>query len=328
MPIADLIKDPNIFGIAIVRPFGLILLAIYNFVQNYGLTVIVFALLVKLVCIPLAVKGKKSMMAMSAMQKELQALQKKYANNREKLNDEMQKLYSKHGVSPMGGCLPQIIPLFVMMGLYYAVQQPLQYILGLGRDSILALGNLVGVTEGSYTVQITIAEQLNRFVTAGGTFPAEVMNCISSSDTAAVLMPLDFNFFGLNLANTPSLREPSLMWLIPLLSGATAFLSMRIMQKMQGNQQSAAAGQMKMLNILSPLMSLYFAFILPGAIGIYWIFNNVFTCLQEIVLTRHYRSKMEKKQLAEQTAAQAERAAKKAKNDAVVQQQKQQKGGK
>ena len=75
------------------------------------------------------------------------------------------------------------------------------------------------------------------------------------------------------------------------------------MQKMQGTQNSAAAGQMKMLNFMMPLMSLYFAFILPGAIGIYWIFNNVFTCVQEIILTKTLRGKQEAKQAAEVPAS-------------------------
>ena len=129
--LSNLIKDPNIFGYLIVRPFGLILLSLYNFVHNYGLAVILFALIVKLCCVPLAIKGKKSMLAMTALNAEMQQLQKKYANNRAKLNEEIQALYERRGVSPMSGCLPQFIPLPIMMGLYYAVQQPLQYIVGL-----------------------------------------------------------------------------------------------------------------------------------------------------------------------------------------------------
>jgi len=292
------IRDPNFFGLAIVRPFGLILLALYNFVQNYGIAVILFALIVKLVCIPLAVKGKKSMLAMTAMQAELQTLQKKYANNRVKLNEEMQKLYDKHGVNPMSGCLPQFIPLPIMMGLYYAVQQPLQYIVGLGKESIVNLAEFIGLdnlANVTYTVQITIAEKLNAFVDAAGNFPPEITACIV--DEGATLIPLDFNFFGLNLALTPSLREPGVMWLIPILSGVTAFLSTYIMQKMQGlnqKQNNPAAGQMRMMNIMMPLMSVYFGFILPGAIGIYWIFNNVFSCVQEVCLTTYFRRKQPK----------------------------------
>ena len=99
--LSNLIKDPNIFGYLIVRPFGLILLSLYNFVHNYGLAVILFALIVKLCCVPLAIKGKKSMLAMTALNAEMQQLQKKYANNRAKLNEEIQALYERRGVSPM-----------------------------------------------------------------------------------------------------------------------------------------------------------------------------------------------------------------------------------
>ena len=123
-----------------------------------------------------------------------------------------------------------------------------------------------------------------------GHFSDAVTNCLQSGET---IFPLDFHFFGLNLADTPSISHPSIIWIIPILSGLTAFLSSYIMQKMQGTQNSAAAGQMKMLNFMMPLMSLYFAFILPGAIGIYWIFNNVFTCVQEVILTKHIRGKQE-----------------------------------
>ena len=111
----------DIFGIAIVRPLGLILLGIFKLIGNYGLAVILFALLVKLLCMPLTIKSKKSMLKMSAMNAELQQLQKRYANNRVKLNEEMTKLYEKHGVSPTSGCLPQLIPLFIMMGLYLSL---------------------------------------------------------------------------------------------------------------------------------------------------------------------------------------------------------------
>lgn len=291
--------------------------------QNYGIAVILFALLVKLVCIPLTIKSKKSMLAMSAMNAELQQLQKKYANNRVKLNEEMQKLYEKHGVSPMSGCLPNLIPLPIMMGLYYAVQQPLQYIVGLSRETVIALAQMIGLDQfagANYTVQIKIAEKLNAFVDGSGHFSDAVTNCLQSGET---IFPLDFHFFGLNLADTPSISHPSIIWIIPILSGLTAFLSSYIMQKMQGTQNSAAAGQMKMLNFMMPLMSLYFAFILPGAIGIYWIFNNVFTCVQEIILTKTLRGKQEAKQAAEAARIEAEKQAKREAHKAAQKQQSQ-----
>ena len=315
--LSNLIKDPKLFGILIVRPFGLLLQWLYSIVQNYGIAVILFALLVKLVCIPLTIKSKKSMLAMSAMNAELQQLQKKYANNRVKLNEEMQKLYEKHGVSPMSGCLPNLIPLPIMMGLYYAVQQPLQYIVGLSSETVIKLAQLVGLDNlagANYTVQIVIAEKLNAFKDAVGNFTPDVFKCLADGES---IFPMDFNFFGLNLADTPSIKHPGLIWIIPILSGLTAFLSSYIMQKMQGTQNSAAAGQMKMLNFMMPLMSLYFAFILPGAIGIYWIFNNVFTCVQEVILTKHIRGKQEAEQAAEAERVEAEKKAKREANRAA-----------
>lgn len=85
------------------------------------------------------------MLAMTALNAEMQQLQKKYANNRAKLNEEIQALYERRGVSPMSGCLPQFIPLPIMMGLYYAVQQPLQYIVGLSSETVIKLAQLVGL---------------------------------------------------------------------------------------------------------------------------------------------------------------------------------------
>lgn len=311
----------EIFGLAIVRPLGLILLGIFKIVGNYGLAVILFALLVKLVVIPLTIKSKKSMLAMSAMNAELQQLQKKYANNRVKLNEEMQKLYDRHGVNPMSGCLPQFIPLIIMMGLYYAVQQPLKFMMGFGDEVIGQLANLVGVdmATAGYYGQITIAEKLGQiYQEAGGVWPDTVTAIMNGSGE---LLNINFSFLGLNLAQTPSISDPSIIWIIPILSGVTAYLSSYIMQKMQGTQNSAAAGQMKVLNILMPLMSLYFGFILPGAIGIYWIFNNVFSCVQEIVLTKILRGKQEKKQAEETARIEAEREAKRAAHKAAQQQQ-------
>ena len=138
-----------------------------------------------------------------------------------------------------------------------------------------------------------------------------------------LLLNINFNFLGLNLAQTPQITHPSIIWIIPILSGATAFLSSFIMQRTQGMQNSAAASQMKMMNVIMPLTSLYFAFILPGAIGIYWIFNNIFACVQEIVLTTYLRGKKEKKDAEEFARIEAEKEAKRAAHKAAQQEQSQ-----
>lgn len=301
----------DIFGIAIVRPFGLILMAIYNVVHSYGLAIILFALLAKVLMFPLSYKSKKSMLKMTGIQGQLKELQKKYAGNNIKLNEETQKLYEREGVSPMSGCLPMLITLPIMMALYYAVQQPLKFMIGLGMDDITALGNLVNVNVAeaatkTVTYQLDIAQGLNQFVTATGTFSNDVLKVLTEVG-AQRLQPIDFSFLGLDLSLTPQLSQISILWLIPALSGLTAFLSSYIMQKMQGTQ---VQGSMKMMNIMMPLMSVYFGFLFPASIGIYWVTNNVLTMIQEVVLTGFIKKRHPVKteaQLREEEAAEKRR---------------------
>ena len=276
----------EIFGIVIVRPFGMILSAIYRAVGSYGLAVILFAVLAKIILMPLAYKNKKSMKKMQALGAKQQELQKKYGKNREKLNEEIQKLYEKEGVSPMSGCLGTFIQLPIMMALYYAVQRPLTYMIGLYEADIAGLANLVGVeitAQNTYTVQLTIAEALNKFVDAAGNFGAEVQNALVTDGIMQYMFPINFDFLGLNLSQTPSIKEFSILWLIPILSGLTAFLSSMAMQKLQGTSQQMQ-GSMKTMLYLMPLMSVYFGFILPASIGIYWIANNLLSIVQEVIL--------------------------------------------
>lgn len=292
----------KIFGLLIVRPFGMILMAIYNLVGSYGVAVILFALLAKIILIPLSIKSKKSMRKMSALSAKQMALQKKYANNRVKLNEELQKLYDSEGVSPMSGCLPSLLPMFIMMGLYYAIEKPITFMMGITDkdfvtegvpDSVQLLVDYVqnsGLADLSkfndFYVQIPLMEALNNLADAAGNFPEAITSL--SAEIGQYLVPLNFDFLGFNLAQTPSIKEFSLIWLLPILSGATALLSSFVMQKMQTKSNPQAAqmqGSMKMMLYLMPLMSVYLGFILPAALCVYWIANNIFMMIQEIFMT-------------------------------------------
>ena len=291
----------DIFGFLIVRPLGILLNIIYNAVGSYGLAVILFALLVKIIILPIAYHGKKGMLRMSKLQGQMQQIQKKYANNKVKMNEEISKLYEKEGVSPMSGCLPSFLPLPIMMGLYYAVVKPMSFMMGLSGGApdtptgdINLLAQKVGIEitqQNSYTVQTEIAQACNQFF-HNGKLDAEIASL--SDNIKNLLQPMNFDLFGLDLSVKPTLTL-SVLLLIPILSGLSAFLSSWILQKMQNNNNNGAnaqmQGSMKTIMYIMPLMSVYFAFQFPAAIGIYWIANNVFTCIQEIVLTKIIRHK-------------------------------------
>ena len=291
----------DIFGFLIVRPLGILLNIIYNAVGSYGLAVILFALLVKIIILPISYHGKKGMLRMSKLQGQMQQIQKKYANNKVKMNEEISKLYEKEGVSPMSGCLPSFLPLPIMMGLYYAVVKPMSFMMGLSGGApdtptgdINLLAQKVGIEitqQNSYTVQTEIAQACNQFF-HNGKLDAEIASL--SDNIKNLLQPMNFDLFGLDLSVKPTLTF-SILLLIPILSGLSAFLSSWILQKMQNNNNNSAnaqmQGSMKTIMYIMPLMSVYFAFQFPAAIGIYWIANNIFTCIQEIVLTKIIRHK-------------------------------------
>ncbi|MBS5151131.1 MAG: YidC/Oxa1 family membrane protein insertase [Butyricicoccus pullicaecorum] len=292
----------KIFGLLIVRPFGMLLMWIYNLVGSYGVAIILFALICKLILLPLSIHSKKSMRKMSALSQKQMALQKKYANNRVKLNEEIQKLYEKEGVSPMSGCLPSFLPLPIMMGLYYAIEKPITFMMGITDKDFVTEGfpdsvqllidyvNNSGIADltqyQDYYVQIPLMETLNKMADAAGQFPEAITKL--STEIAEHLVPLNFNFLGFNLAQTPNIKDFSILWLLPILSGLTALLSSVVMQKLQEKTNPTAAqmqGSMKTMLYIMPLMSVYLGFILPAALAVYWITNNILTMVQEVFLT-------------------------------------------
>lgn len=273
----------DFFGIIIVRPMGLILMAIWSLVHNYGLALILFTLVVKLILLPFMYKQKKSMKKMSLVQAESAAIQKRYAKNREKMNEEITKLYEREGVSPMGSCLLSFITLPIMMALYYAVRQPMKYMMGLSVDTMTKIAEAIGTTFDSSAIsgQIELAKLVHENWDKVSSFASEG------------LVNIDFNFLGIDLSATPQFTQFNVLWLIPVLSGATALLSSWIMRKMQNKanpaaQDNASAQMNSTMNtmlIIMPLMSVWIAFTLPASMGVYWVVNNVFTCIQEVVLT-------------------------------------------
>ncbi len=295
----------DFFGIVLIRPLGLILMGIFSVVGNYGLALILFTLLVKLILLPFMYKQKKSMKKMNLVQAESAALQKRYAQNREKMNEEISKLYEREGVNPMGSCLLTFLTLPIMMALYYAVREPLTYMMGLADSTIEKVAQALGQTfdTASLTAQIQLAKDVNDNWDAVSQFASDG------------LCRIDFNFFGIDLSAIPQFTELNLLWLVPVLSGVTALLSSLVMQKMQKvqnpNAQNGSAqlnSTMKTMLIMMPLMSVWIAFTLPASMGLYWIVNNVFSLVQEFVLT-WYIVKFDKAEDDEETKERKRREA-------------------
>ena len=231
--------------------------------------------------LPLVVKQQKSTVQMKMVQPELQKIQKKYANDQQRLSQETMKLYKKYNISPAGGCLPLLIQLPIILGLYQVITRPMQYILHMGTDLIQKIANVLK-DGGFITEQIANYATKQNQITVASAMADNLAFVEEKVGTA--LSTINFDFFGLDLSLTPQLSNPSILWIIPILSAVTAYLSGKITTKLSGNDQ--AAEQMKTMNIMMPLMSGYFCFIMPTGVGLYWVMSNVIQVIQQVVVTK------------------------------------------
>ena len=308
----------------IMLGLGWVLKLMYTITSNYGIAIILFTIIIKLILMPLTVKQQKSMLKTQKLQPLLMEIQKKYGNDKDKLNQETMKLYQKYKINPMSGCLP------MLLALYWVVKKPIIYIMGVGGSDVWRIvsaiedwgaGNPDAVNQllssmkidslnvfveqqfknfGQYEIQIA------RFLHE---YPA-IMNSHWITDTGITYTLIDFNFFGIDLSATPDLwgliglitgklPEGGItwntigLWLIPIIAGGSSYLTSKLTQAMQPPQpvQKDENGlekpnPMKTMMIMMPLFSAWIAFTMPAAIGFYWILSSILQLVQQIAINK------------------------------------------
>ena len=301
-------------GYVICIPFAWLVRLFYNLTSSYGMAIILFTLVIKLIMLPFQMKSKKSMMRMSRMSGRMQEIQKKYANNQTKQAEEMQKLYAEEGVSPMSGCLWSFLPLPILLALYSIIRQPITHFMMLGQGGPRVVRN--GVTQlmpyGQINLVRTIASQMPE---VGESVPGWIN--------------MNYTSFGLDMAETPwnMVKDFSLTWaaigliLIPILAGGSQLLMTKITMKHQPQTDPSAASANRMMMFM-PLFSVYIAFTMPAALGLYWIAQSGISAVQEYLMGKFFNKKLEDEENARYEARQAER--KKKMEEAKVLQEKRQ----
>lgn len=265
---------------------------IYDFVGNYGVTLILFTLVTKLLMLPLAINQKKSMIRMNAFQPLIQNIQKKYANDPAKQNEELARLQNEHGFSMTSGCLPLLIQMPILFGLIDVIYKPLRYILGVSNDVITTITPVVEGMVGTlsrYTPQTDIIKAIQ-------TTPSAFTSYLDA-DVISKVQAFDFSFLGLDLTATPSLKVINGLLLIPVLSVIFMLIQQYLTQKLNGQQSNS---QTTTMMLFSSAMFLYFSFVIPAGVSIYWIFSSVFGILQELVLRIFLNPEKEKQKIEEE----------------------------
>ena len=278
----------------ILTPFAWLLMLFYDFSQNYGIALILFALVIKLVLFPFNLKGKKSMIQMNLLSSKMQQLQKQYGKDRERYNLEIQKLYEKEKVNPMSGCLWSFIPIIFLMVLYGIIREPLTYLMNVPADMINTVAEITGVANSGTYPQIAMLKAI-----ADPAMMEQVKAALG--DAGAGLFSMNVEFLGINLANIPQLNfwsaEGGLVWgniglfLLPLVSVGTSLLSMYVSMKTNqmnrgGEQNDQMAKTNRTMMIFMPIMSLWIGFTVPAGLSIYWIAQYIFSIFQELICGR------------------------------------------
>lgn len=293
------------FEFVIYRPLGFIIEQIYNLVQNYGWAIIIFTIIVKLILLPLNIKSQKAMKKQQKVQPILMELQRKYANDKEKLSQETMKVYKENDISMMGGCLPMLIQFPILIGLYRVIQSPIKYLLGVDFNSAEVIEKATTLFEAAKT---TLADKIGNL--AGQDVTSIIKNYqMQLSNWSRELgdgeWAIDFNFLGLDLSRNPgesfgaimagnfSDLSTVLLVLIPLLAMFTTWLSIWHSQRMNKQAQNAgtAADMTKSMNMIMPIMTGFFAISLPAGLGIYWIASNIFQLAQQYFLDMYFKNK-------------------------------------
>ena len=294
----------------ITVPFGWLLSFLYQFTNSYGLALIIFAVLVKIILLPVTAKSKKSTMKMSRLSPRLKEVQAKYANDPQKQNEAIQALYKEEGVSMFGGCLWGFVPLLILIPLYTVVRQPIVYMLG---EELEVANQIIEIIKANASNLFSANSYYDQMIAA-----QQIPNYLPQIEEAGIVLSdvakqgINFYFLGIDMGLIPQFNVfawEAFSWanigafLVPLLSAGSQVLSMLISTKQNNSlvtnekgvydeetaKQSQANQTSKTMMWMMPLMSLWIGFTVPAALSLYWFVQGIVSLVMDMFLNKHYR---------------------------------------
>lgn len=288
----------------ILLALGWIIKLIYDVFENYGVAIILFTIVIKLLLLPLNIKSQRAMKKQQKIQPIIAELQKKYANDQAKLQQEMMKVYKDNNVSMMGGCLPMLIQMPILIALYSVIRRPITFI----RGAFFAgkMPSHISETLNS------LAEKVGGTIQGGvDAFWKNYQIQISrwANEIGFEEWSINFDFLGLDLSRNPSEALQYLndignnlavvmLLLIPVLAILSSIAQNKISMHLSGqdknkNMNDQAQATSNMMMWMMPLMTGFFTFSLPAGMGLYWIASGVIQIVQQIVLNIYFEKKGE-----------------------------------
>ena len=280
---------------AISSLFGYLLNALYSVFNNYGIAIIIFSIILRIILIPITIKQQKTMKKSAELQVKMKEIQKKYKNNPEKLNQETIELYKREKMSPFGGCFSSIIQLIIILSVFWLVSQPLTYMMNLDSNLINDYKKQLQ-QEGNNQTYAEIA----------------IINRFGAEDER---VRLNMNFLGLDLSKVPSSNlNDWTVYIIPLLYVISSVVSIRITNNINNkkkddkksitdgtelapteepNELEAMEAMNKNMMYMIPLMSVFIAFIAPLGLALYWFISNFLMIIERLIINAVMKHKEE-----------------------------------
>lgn len=286
---------------AISNLFGYILNFIYQFVQNYGVSIILFSILLKLILLPLSIKQQKTMKKTAKIQVKMKEIQEKYKNDQIKMNQEMMDLYKKENMSPFSGCLTSIIQIVLLFAMFGLVRNPLTYMKKIDATSIENYKNEIRQELGENSISTNYPE-------------ISIVKYVSENKEKSDAAYINMNFLGLDLSSVPqeNLKDPK-VYIIPVLYVLTSMISMKISTnktnknkdikiekineskelKREEEEIDMAEQMTKNMSWFMPIMAVSISIIAPLGLALYWLVNNILMIIERIILDKILDSKEE-----------------------------------
>lgn len=296
--------------------FGYLLNILYNVFNNYGIAIILFSIILRIILVPITISQQKSMKKTSKIQKETQEIQKKYKNNQEKLNQEIMELYKREKMNPFSGCLSAIIQIVIILSVFWLVSQPLTHMKHVQESDIYK----------EYTKKVEESSNKSSYkeiaiINAAETDYQEITNNLQKDEiedkeqlenkrNELENLRLNMSFLGLDLSKVPtqSLNDYK-VYIIPVLYVISSFISIKMTTNMQNNRDKnkeesdkredsneleAMQNMNKSMTYMMPIMSVSIALIAPLGLALYWLISNVLMIIERVIIQKIMNSKEEK----------------------------------
>ena len=289
--------------------FGYLLQFLYGLVNNYGIAIILFTVIIKLILLPLSIKQQKTMKKSSELQEKMKVIQFKYKSDPEKMNQEMMSLYKSENMSPFSGCLTAIVQLLLLLSIFYLVRSPLTFMEKIPTENINHY--VQQLQENGKTVSQVYPEiDLIR--------EHQFLKEKNPEDANVNKLNIQMNFLGLDLSKIPQQNMTDYtVYIIPALYILSSFISIRMTTAMQlknankqkeekatidgttgkelipqeeNNEMDAVMQTNKMMSWMMPIMSISIAFIAPLGLALYWLISNILMIVERLILNKVVKS--------------------------------------